>query len=88
MGGSSDHGCQACNFEGVWFGETMKYPYYSRYTSLNDPRRLRRPTGVPNHSKMYNLCTETNPTPKKRTNDTYIKEATRVENGETTAASV
>ena len=36
MGSNSQHGCNVCDFHGIYFGNTQKYPFYYRYTSLND----------------------------------------------------
>ena len=55
MGAGSLKGCNVCDFGGVNCGETIKYPSYARYTSLNDTRRLRRPTGCVNSNVMWNI---------------------------------
>ena len=66
MGAGSLKGCNVCNFNGISFGETVKYPFYARYTLSTDTRRLRRPTGCPNANVMFNLKEVVEPPPQVR----------------------
>ncbi len=52
-GGSSHSGCNKCDFHGVTFGKTVVFPFYSRYLNMQDPRRRKRPIGVPNSGFIY-----------------------------------
>ena len=88
MGSNSQHGCNVCDFHGIYFGNTQKYPFYYRYTTLNDPRRLKRPTGVANSSRMYNLESEITRKPIVRNYDTYLRHGSAVETGQTAASEV
>ena len=89
MGSNSAHGCNVCNFPGIYFAGAERYPFYSRYTARNDPRRLQRPTAEVSHwRKMWNVKPDNNPIPKKRTYQEYIEAARKVENNTITASSV
>ena len=88
MGSNSQHGCNVCDFHGIYFGNTQKYPFYYRYTSLNDSRRLKRPTGIPNSSRMYNVESAVSKKPTLRNYDTYITQGGDVESGRTAASEV
>jgi hypothetical protein len=81
MGSGSLKGCNVCDFGGVHFGETVKYPLYARYTSLTDERRLRRPNGCANSNVMWNLENITTPQPRDRTYEEYISQGTEVLEG-------
>ncbi len=51
QGGGSHKGCNACDFPGTSFAHTVCYPFYSRFLTPEDPRRLQRPPRiVPYHS--------------------------------------
>ena len=84
MGAGSTKGCNVCDFEGVRFGQTTKYPFYARYAELDDSRRNKRPTGVPNSTVMWNVETTNLPRPRNRTYATYLRQCERVENGKYT----
>ena len=88
MGSNSLHGCQACDFPGINFGGTIKYPFYSRYSPLDDTRRRRRPTHVPNSRHMWNLSDETNIAPRKRGYLQFIHQAEQVLEGVVTNSEV
>ena len=88
MGSNSSHGCNTCDFYGVYFGKTQKYPFYYRYSNLDDSRRLKRPTGVPNSSHMYNIETLITKKPTIRSYKQYVAQGQEVQNGVITAASV
>jgi hypothetical protein len=81
MGSGSLKGCNVCDFGGVHFGETVKYPSYARYTIPTDSRRLRRPTGCANSNVMWNIDNITSPQPRNRTYDEYIAQGSEVESG-------
>ncbi len=72
QGGGSNAGCNTCDFQGVSFGKSVTYPFYSRYLPINDLRRLKRPLQVPNASLMYNLRHEQENPPVDRTYAEYI----------------
>ena len=82
MGAGSLKGCNVCDFGGVHFGETIKYPSYARYTSLNDTRRLRRPTGCVNSNVMWNIENITDTRPRNRSYNEYIAHGLAVKSGE------
>ena len=48
-------GCNLCKFLGIRFAGASVYPFYSSYLDMNDPRRLRRPTGTGHDRIMYNI---------------------------------
>jgi len=81
MGAGSSKGCNVCDFGGVWFGQTTKYPFYARYADADDPRRARRPRGIPNSASMWNVEDCIQPPPKNRTYATYLRQCERVESG-------
>lgn len=81
MGSGSAKGCNVCDFGGIVFGQTEKYPFYARYAPQDDPRRLKRPTGVPNSTVMWNVQATDEPRPRNRTYATYLRQCERVENG-------
>ncbi len=56
-GGSSHSGCNKCDFHGVTFGKTVVYPFYSRYLAPDDPRRRKRPIGVPHSGIVFAIQT-------------------------------
>jgi hypothetical protein len=86
MGANSEKGCNACDFSGVYFGNTMKYPFYARYSPSGDPRRDRRPSGVPNAAVMYNIETTGAPRPKFRNYGVYLQQCQQVEDGNVDAS--
>ena len=88
MGGQSTEGCNACDFQGIYFGAAQKYPFYSRYTDENDPRRLKRPTGLRNHNSMYNAQVVVEPPPLNKTYADYIRLGNEVLEGTITRQSV
>ena len=88
MGSGSINGCNVCDFHGIYFGHTQKYPFYYRYTNQGDSRRLKRPTGVQNASSMYNLESNVHTKPKVRTYAEYIHRGKLVENEEVPAKDV
>ena len=88
MGSNSLHGCQACDFPGIHFGGTIKYPFYSRYSPPNDTRRQRRPTHVTNSRKMWNLGNDANVAPRKRGYLQFIRQAEEVVEGIVTNSEV
>jgi hypothetical protein len=59
----------------------MKYPFYARYTTLNDPRRSKRPTGTINSSVMWNLIDVVESKPRLRTYEQYIEHGLAAQNG-------
>ena len=72
QGSVSLQGCNACTFPGIWFGHgnsgSVVDPFYSRYLSMNDPRRLKRPLlRIPHCNAMYNFKTEIDPPPVEKT---------------------
>jgi hypothetical protein len=69
---------------GVRIGNTQKYPFYSSYTNRDDTRRLKRPTGVPFSSVMWNIKTNTLEKPERLTYENYVHSAIRVQNGSLT----
>jgi hypothetical protein len=81
MGAGSLKGCNVCNFEGVYFGKTMKYPFYGRYAPTGDSRRDKRPSGVRNASVMYNVESTQLARPKVRTYAQYVSQCFAVESG-------
>ena len=81
MGSGSLKGCNVCDFGGIHFGETIKYPLYARYTIPTDPRRLRRPSGCPNSIAMYNVQNITSQIPRDRTYVEYVEQGNAVKQG-------
>ena len=63
------------SYVGIRFGKTIKYPFYSSYTKLDDKRRLKRPLNIINHSVMYNIKTNVLPKPIKFTYNQYVTNA-------------
>ena len=88
MGSNSAHGCNTCDFHGIYFGKTQKYPFYYRYLPLLDTRRLKRPTNVANSSVMYNIESTVSTVPKNRTYHQYIEQGEKVNDGTITPSSV
>jgi hypothetical protein len=74
QGGASLEGCNACDFGGFYFANTVTYPFYSRYTDLEDHRRQRRPGPY-----MFNIRHESLPPPVNRTYEDYVVDAARVQ---------
>ncbi len=81
MGSGSRKGCNVCDFGGVYFGQTNKYPFYARYAPADDHRREKRPSGVSNSAVMYNVETTDLPRPRNRNYATYLRQCERDENG-------
>ncbi len=81
MGACSLKGCNVCDFPGISFGDTVKYPFYARYSSLNDTRRTKRPTGTINSSVMWNLEDIVESKPRLRTYEQYIQQGLAAQQG-------
>ena len=63
MNSNNSHSCNVCNFPGVYFAGTERYPFYSRYTPKDDARRSARPpVGVAHIPKsIFFFLAEPNP---------------------------
>ena len=73
QGSASLKGCNACDFPGISFARSVCYPFYSRYLSVDDPRRFKRPPrAVANYQLMYNYRSEIATTPDLFDYDLYI----------------